>query len=289
MIVVQQIEPDHFDCYRTERELRAAFARFLARVPRDGLVLGRHECPTVRRLTSELACRVETFGLEPGAGWSARALRLLAGGSLFRLCRHGRPVSDIRLPVPGKHNVVNALAAAALAWQCGVRPAAIARGMGLFKGVHRRLEVVGCCRGTTLVDDFAHHPTEVALALDAIRRMFPGRRLWCVFQPHQASRTARLLDGLAASLQNADKIVISEIYRAREPATAENEVTAADLAAAVGRQGGDVAAVHTRRSILTWLQANLEPGDVLVTMGAGDIREICHELLPRVREDRTAG
>jgi UDP-N-acetylmuramate--alanine ligase len=185
----------------------------------------------------------------------------------------------VQLRIPGRHNVLNALAAAALAWENGVEAEAILGGLGRFAGLRRRLEVVGCWRGVVLVDDYAHHPTELQAAVEAVRRMYPGRRLWCVFQPHQAVRTEYLLDELAESLKNVDKVVVSEIFRAREPPPKSGEVTAADLAERIEALGGEVAGAGADDRIVGLLEAELRPGDVLMTVGAGDIRKVACGLL----------
>ena len=287
--VILGIEPDHFDCYDSLERLKTAFARFAAALPEDGLMLARHACPATREVTAGLGCRVETFGFDPAADWSARDRRSERGKYGFGIFRKGRHLCDVRLEVPGRHQVLNALAAAGLGWENGVGAGQIAAGLARFRGLRRRLEVVGSWRGVVLVDDYAHHPTEVAATLETVRRMFPGRRLWCLFQPHQASRTERLLDELAASLQNAEKVVVAEIFRAREPLPRRGEVTAADLARQVRRFGSEVADVHADQPILELLRRDLRPGDVLITMGAGDIRKICDGLTERIREDRAAG
>lgn len=286
--VILGIEPDHFDCFPTTEALESAFCRFAANVPESGRLLIPETCHASRRAAAAARCCVETFGLTPQADWSAHHLKDVCGRFHFSIYHHGRPWGDVRLAVPGRHNVLNALAAAAVARQNGLAPAEIAAGLGQFRGLHRRLEALGCWRGATLVDDYAHHPTEVAAGLAAVRRMYPGRRIWCVFQPHQASRTQRLLDELALSLQNADRLVVAEIYRAREHAPRPGEVTAADLAARARAGGVSVEEVHTMERIVGRLVEALAPGDVLITMGAGDIRKICHGFIDWVREDRAA-
>ncbi len=283
------IEPDHFDCYATPRQLHEAFAKFARSVSADGLLLVRHDCQPSRAIARAVGRRVQTFGFDPGADWSVGRGVSLRGRWHFELFRAGRKVADVSLRVPGWHNVLNALGAAAIAWENGVPADAIAAGLGSFRGLQRRLEVVGAWRGVTLVDDYAHHPTEVTATLATIRRMYPGRRLWCVFQPHQASRTRHLLDELAASLQNADRVIVADIFRAREPELSAGEVTAADLAAEVRKGRVAVADVHAMARIVHLLQRQLEPGDVLATLGAGDIRKICNELFDGFREDRAAG
>jgi len=283
------IEPDHFDCYRSLDELEHAFAQFARSVPDDGLVLARADCRATLRVTAGLRCRVETFGLEPTADWSARHLARRLGRYEFGIFHRGHDVVDVRLKVPGRHNVPNALAAAALAWHNGATPDQIARALGRFRGIARRIEAVGSWGGIAIVDDYAHHPTEVSAALRCVRELYPGRRLWCVFQPHQASRTGHLLDELAASLQNADIVVVCEVFRAREPDPAWGEVTAADLAERVRALGSEVADIHADDEIVELFERDLRPGDVLITMGAGDIRKVCNGLTYRLREDRAAG
>lgn len=268
------IEPDHFDCYPSLERLTEAFARFAERIPEDGLLVARHECAVTRRVAIRTRGRVETFGLDEEADWSARELTQEAGRYNFALFRHQQRLDRVCLQVPGRHNVLNALAAAALAWDIGLTAAEIAAGLASFAGLHRRLETLGSWHDVTWLDDYAHHPTEIAATLATVRQMHPGRRVWCVFQPHQASRTEHLLDELAASLQNADKLVVADIFRAREPAPRPGEVTAADLAERARRLGVEAADVHDVAAIVACLQAQVRPGDVVITMGAGDIGRI---------------
>ena len=290
LAVITGIEPDHFDCFASLADVELAFGRFARRIPPEGVLLARHECQATRRVTSGLPCRVETFGLDDQADWAARPIGCDEGRYRFEVRRGGQPIGEILLRVPGLHNVVNALAATALAAHQGVETEAIARALGEFPGLHRRLEVVGAWQGVTLVDDYAHHPTEVSAALETIRQMFPGRRLYCAFQPHQVSRTACLLDELAASLHNVDKLWVAEIFRAREPEPTAGEVTAADLAHRVRQLGGRVARVHELGRIGRDVKNHLAPGDVLATITAGNIgRMLADEFSFGLREIRAAG
>ena len=271
--VILGIEPDHFDCYDSPAALERAFGRFAGLIPRDGLLLVWHDCAAARRIVAPLACRVETFGIGSsdralrGADWSAVNLRGNRGCYRFELKCRGRSLGEVSLRVPGRHNVLNALAAAALAHANGVSHEAVTSSLGRFRGLRRRLELLGVWGGVLMVDDYAHHPTEVAASLETLRVMEPGRRLWCVFQPHQASRTEHLLDELAESLQNADTVLVADIFRAREGAARPGEITAADLARQVRGHGTEVPNVHTATEIEQLLATQLTPGDVLVTMG----------------------
>jgi UDP-N-acetylmuramate--alanine ligase len=289
------IEPDHFDCYDTPETLERAFAQFAALVPAEGLLIVRHDCPVSRRIAAGCsavgppAARKETFGLQAEADWSASGLTQDRGRYCFELCHKGRPLGTASLRPPGRHNVLNALAAAAIAHANGVPSDRIIDSLSRFPGLHRRLESLGCWGGVAVVDDYAHHPTEVAASLATIREMFPGRRVHCVFQPHQASRTQRLLSELAAALQNADVVLVTDIYRAREGPPRPGDVTAADLARQVRLGRLEVPNIHQREEIERYLHTHLTPGDVLVVMGAGDIGRIAYGFMDRFREDRAAG
>lgn len=279
--VILNVEPDHFDHYHSLEQLHQAFARFAAMLPPDGTLLLPYGDPVTGAMVSGLACRVETFGADSRADWSLRFGGFVGGCPRLEVKHLGHSLFEVALPVPGRHNGFNALAAAALAWGCGVSAETIAAGLASFPGLHRRLERRGTREGVTLLDDYAHHPTEVTAALQTVRQMEPGRRLWCVFQPHQASRTAHLLDELAGSLENADKVVVAEIFRARELPPRPGEVTAADLAARLRARGRWVADGHGQPAIVRLLATALEPGDVLITLGAGDIRKLSDEFLDR--------
>jgi UDP-N-acetylmuramate--alanine ligase len=284
--VVLGVEMDHFDYYRSREQLIEAFERFVSLVPENGSLLVNHDCPIGRELIDGARCRTATFGLRPSADWTARRLQFRRGRYRFWLSHRDRPLAEVVLQVPGKHNVLNALAAAALAVEAGAGVETIAAALSSFRGLKRRLEVVGQRGGVTLIDDYAHHPTEIRATLAAVRQMYPGRRIWCIFQPHQVSRTAALLDELAASLHNADKIAVAEILRAREPSARVDDVTAADLAAEMARAGCDVLGQHSLHNIVASASRDLRPGDVLITMGAGDIGKIGQTIYQRLRKDR---
>ena len=271
---ILNIEPDHFDCYDSLDEIENAFQRFAALVPPEGFLLVRQDCNSTRRATANAACRVESFGLSADADWSAQGVTEDRGRFAFEIQRFGQTFCTVRLQTPGRHNVLNALAAAALAYQNGVAAEQIAAGLESFAGLHRRLELLGMWHGVTVLDDYAHHPTEITATLDTVRRMFPRHRVWCVFQPHQASRTARLLDELADSLQNADRVLVAEIFRAREGNPQQGEITAADLARETARRGVTVLPGHEAKEIVEILETRLAPGDVLITLGAGDVTRL---------------
>ncbi len=283
--VILNIEPDHFDCYDSREALESAFARFAALLPADGRLLVPLGDAAVGRASATARCRIETFGAEEPADWMATDVRGQGGRYGFDLIHRGRNLGRVELSVFGRHNVLNALAAAALLGQVANLPELpetrqignLPHVLSQFRGLRRRLEPLGTAGGVFFWDDYAHHPTEIAATLHTIREVSPGARVWCLFQPHQALRTARLLDELALSLQNAERVLIADIFRAREGPPQPGEITAADLAARTWGLGQDVGhhvlvvGLHAPGEIQTFLQTQLTPGDVLVVMGAGDI------------------
>jgi UDP-N-acetylmuramate--alanine ligase len=289
LAAILNVELDHVDCFTSLAEVEAAFRRFAEQLPADGLLLARHECAATRRVVEGLACSVETFGFATDATWTATALRERRGCYTFELRRRGSLVCDIKLATPGRHHVLNAMAAAALANHCGASGTAIRAGLERFAGLRRRLEVVADDGSNCVIDDYAHHPTAVAAALATVRQMCPGRRIWCVFEPHQASRTRRMRDEFARSLQIADKIVVTEVFCAREPRRDAGDSTAADLAERVAQLGWDARYLSTTAEITQYVQHALAPGDVVVTLGAGGIASIAHEFGHGIRKIRKAG
>lgn len=287
--VLLGIEPDHFDCYPTIADLEHAFTLFGRAVRTDGRLLVRHECSRSRRIAESASCQVETFGLAPGADWQAVDIASNCGCYSFSVRFAGQELCRIDLRVLGAHQVVNALAAAATGLNHGLAREQVAAELSYWSGLRRRLEVVDHFLDVTWVDDYAHHPTEVSASLAALRERFPGQRVFCIYQPHQASRTERLLDETAASLQNADCVLITDIFRAREPHPAFGEVSAIDLANRARNLGAHTPPIQTPRQLREFLAAQLRPGDVVATLGAGNIREIGNELFLWLRESRAAG
>jgi UDP-N-acetylmuramate--alanine ligase len=289
---ILNVEPDHFDCYPNREELEGAFCRFVELLPPEGTMIVPNEgfewwaCARSAILSHPT---IETFGLSERADWHATYVQSDRGRYCFDLMYRGDRLACIELAVYGKHNVLNALAAAALASINGCAADAIVAGLANFRGLKRRLECIYDAGGFAIWDDYAHHPTEISTTLATIREISPHSRIFCVFQPHQASRTARLLDELALSLQNAERVLIAEIFRAREGQPQRGEVTAADLAARTRAAGQEVFGSHALPDIQDYLQKQLAPGDVLVVMGAGDIGRIGYGLVEWFREHRAAG
>ncbi len=288
MAAVLGVELDHVDCFATLGDIEAAYARFIVRVPAEGLAIVREECVATRRAAASASCSVETFGFASTATWQATALRERRGCYSFEIRHLRRLVCEVGLAVPGKHNVANALAAAAIANHCGAVGSAIRSGLQNFAGLHRRLETVADDGAVAVLSDYAHHPTEVSATLSTVRQMYPTGRVWCLFEPHQASRTARLLDEFAHALHNADKILVTDIFRAREN-PAKYAVTAEDLCRRARQVGVDATHVGSAAEVYQHLQSSVRGGDVIVTLSAGDLGAMAHELGQRFCAVRQAG
>jgi UDP-N-acetylmuramate--alanine ligase len=286
---VLNVEPDHFDCFSTDDKLDRAFGQFMCRVPSHGQLIVNGHCARTMRLACGLACPVITFGPSAADDWRAAGIRLRSGCADFELVHVRRSLGRVCLQVPGHHQIDNALAAAALASSAGADDGAIVKGLEAFRGLKRRLQELGEFAGVQIIDDYAHHPTEVAVVLSTVRQMFRGRRLWCVFQPHQASRLTRLFEGFATSLSGVDKLAVADVFRAREGDCTPGEPAARDLARAVASTGTDVLQVHALNDILEQVHAALRPGDVVLTLGAGDVGTVAHALIDRLRAHCAAG
>ena len=268
--VITNVEHDHPDLFPTPDAYRAAFSQFAERLPDGGhLVICGDDAGAVELITALPAGRlnITLYGLAEQA--AARALDVRPnqmGGSDFIVERDGRTIGLARIRLPGVHNVRNALAAIVVALDLGLEFGHICRALAGFGGVQRRFQVIGEAGGVTIIDDYAHHPTEIRATLAAARQRYPGRRLWAVWQPHTFSRTRLLLDEFAASFAQADRVIALDIYRSRE---ADDKSLSA---AAVVERMAHPAAVHVgeRRAAADYILERVKPDDVILTLGAGD-------------------
>jgi UDP-N-acetylmuramate--alanine ligase len=214
------------------------------------------------------------------ATFAATEIRDDSATPSFALRREGKPLGEIQLAVPGRHNIANALAAGAAATEVGLPFGAVAAGLAAFTGTGRRFETLGSCRGIRVIDDYAHHPTEIRATLAAASVL--GMPITAVFQPHLYSRTRDLLPEFAASFDQASRVVVTEIYAAREAPLPG--VDAGQLAAAIARArpGIEVEYLPDKTAIAPWLATRLAPGELVLTLGAGDIRRVGEELVERL-------
>jgi|DewCreStandDraft_2_1066082.scaffolds.fasta_scaffold00187_28 UDP-N-acetylmuramate--alanine ligase len=275
LAVVTTIDVDHLDTYGHAEAIAEAFAAFLLQRRGGPAVLGWDD-EGVRRLVADRDLGPTLrYGMSPEVEVHGDVEQTDAEGSRVRVRWRGRRVGEVRVRLPGMHNVRNALAAVAVGLVRGAPWSAIAEGVAAFRGVGRRFEIL---RRTpwAVVDDYAHHPTEVAATLEAARQRFPGRRIVAVFQPHLYSRTAHFADAFGRALAAADRVLVTDIYPAREAPLPG--VTGALVAEAATRAGAAVRYVADRAAVLDAVREELHPGDVAVFLAAGDLTRDAHRL-----------
>ena len=271
---------DHRDYYRTIERLLETFTQFLGALPRDGFAVLCTDHRYVRDLLPRVAGRALTFGLNAGAQFAAGIQKMEGRLTRCTVRRDGRTLGKVVLPVPGRYNVRNALAATAVALELGMRFEDIAQALGSFGGVHRRFDVRGDVAGIMIVDDYAHNPIKIAAVLRAAKECWPARRVVAVFQPHRYSRTKTTYRRFAQVFEDADELVITEIYPADE--TPIPGVTAALIVDAV-RPHHPVTFAEDAHAVVAHLVPRLRPGDLVLTLGAGDICRVADALVGALR------
>jgi UDP-N-acetylmuramate--alanine ligase len=279
--VITNVEADHLDTYRDLPDILDAFATFANRVPFFGSVVVCADDPGAASLISRIQRRVVTYGESPAAQLSARNVRLEATVTTFEVwdADQGR-LGAVRLRLPGRHNVANALAAIAVGRELLIPFETIASALAAFTGVVRRFELKGEREGVLVVDDYAHHPTELRATLAAARQVHPERRLVALFQPHLFSRTRDFAADFGKALCAADVTVVMDVYPSREKPLPG---VTGELVARAAREAGHraVTYTHDKKRVVDCLEQTLRPGDLLLTLGAGDVVKFGEEYLRR--------
>jgi UDP-N-acetylmuramate: L-alanyl-gamma-D-glutamyl-meso-diaminopimelate ligase len=289
--VIGNVEYDHADIYPDLASVQRAFGHLLNLVPRRGLVVAGLETPALREILPRAHCPVETFGLSAGADWRAVDVLPAEKGWQFRLLRKGRDLGRFELPLPGEHNLRNALAALAAAAAVGVEPEVARESLAAFRGVKRRLEVRGRVRGVVVYDDFAHHPTAVRETLRALRvslaaQARPGR-LVAVFEPRSyTSRTRVFQEDFARAFQDADRVIVAGAYLPAKVPDGQR-LSETELVGAIAELGKDARFVDTVDEIVRRLGAELREGDQVVILSNGGFGGIHEKLLRALGDDGT--
>lgn len=275
--VILNVEADHLDFFKDIDDIRHSFKLFAEKLPEDGLLVINKDIKHSEYFTQALKCRVVTFGHEKDADYTANFISYdkFAHPS-YTLFYKGEELAQVELGVTGEHNIYNSLAAVAVARSLDIPMETILRGLKRFTGTDRRFQKKGSVNGFTIIDDYAHHPQEIAATIEAAKK-YPHRKLWIVFQPHTYSRTAALLDDFAGALSQADEIVLADIYAAREKNTIG--ISSDDLRKHMLEQNTNVYYIPKFEDIEDFLLQHVEEGDVLITMGAGDIYKVGDDLL----------
>lgn len=275
--IILNVDADHLDFFKDIHDIRNAFHRFAGLLPEDGILIINSDTPEVERVTDGLNCRIVTFSLSGNGDYTVEDISWAEDGcASFEAYRGGVSVGRFTLHVPGLHNVSNALSVIAMGFCLGLDASTIQRGFDRFGGTKRRFERKGVVGGVTIIDDYAHHPTEIKATLVTARN-YPHKTTWCVFQPHTYTRTKALLDDFAEALSLADQVVLADIYAAREQNTVG--VSSRDLQEKLLARGIPCQYFPTFDEIENYLLANCASGDLLITMGAGDVVKIGEKLL----------
>ncbi len=286
IMVMLNIEQDHLDYYKDEDDIINAFSDFANCVRTGGLIIANGTDANVATVLSRLESHRQyvTFGLDADCDFYADNIELVDGLYHFDVCQRGNFLGRTKISLPGEHNILNALAVVAAAVSAGAEIKVILPSLGQFAGVDRRLMLKARAGGVTILDDYAHHPTEIKASLIAIRQRFEPKRIWCVFQPHQYSRTRFLLDDFAQSFKLADVTIVPQIYFVRDTAEAHKQINARVLVDRIRGQGCEAVFIDDFGRICEYLKENVKKGDLVVTMGAGDIWKVADEYIRGIGE-----
>ena len=275
--IILNVEEDHMDFFKDIEDIKNSFHKFASQTADDGLIIINGDMEHTDFILNGLAQKHVTFGLNPENDYTATDIAFdKEGNASYNLVAHGEPKGRIALNVKGCHNVMNSLAAIACTEAIGLPLDAIRKGLLSFGGTHRRFEYKGSLGDVTVIDDYAHHPTEIRATLSAAKD-YPHDELWVIFQPHTYTRTKAFLPEFAKALEQADHIVLADIYAAREVDT--GEVSSKDVMKLLQEDGQDVHYFPSFEEIKDFVKAHVKGHDLLITMGAGNVVEIGEELL----------
>lgn len=278
--IILNIEADHLDFFKDIDDIRSSFLKFAKLIPESGVLVINSTIEDISYITDNVRCKVITFGIDDNNGYSASDILFDENGcGSFELVKYGKNTGKrISLNVIGYHNITNALAAIALADYYNIPFETIASGLLAYGGTERRFQLKGSFNGVTVVDDYAHHPTEITATLNAALK-YPHNHLWCVFQPHTYSRTRALLPEFANALSLAENVILADIYAARE--ADPGDISSRTLQLELEKSGKKVHYFHSFEEIEEFLYKNCTNGDLLITMGAGDVVNIGENLIKK--------
>ena len=283
--VVTNIENDHMDHYGSEENIYKAFKQFLGNIRQGGAAVLCMDNEKLRRLAKETEARVISYGIDnEEADYVAKDVVYHTGGTDYKVYKNGSLFAEVQLIVPGRHNVLNSLGALACAVEMGIDADSILSALKKFTGAHRRFETKGRVNGVWVVDDYAHHPTEIGVTLKAALQTKP-QRLICVFQPHRYTRTQLLFDEFCACFKGCDKLIVTDIYAASEDPI--EGVNSAKLAEGIKKVSGiDVEYVPSLAEIETYLAKTVRSGDLVMTIGAGDVYKVGEALVTDLQRSK---
>lgn len=275
--VILNVEEDHLDFFKDIDDIRHSFKKFTGLLPKDGALVINADINDYSYFTKDLSCRVITYSVDSPADLTACDISFNEFAiPSFTAVYKGKELGRFELKVPGKHNISNALAAIGASLILGIDTAMMAKGLSSFTGTDRRFQFKGKVNGASVVDDYAHHPTEIRATLSTALKC-PHKKLWVIFQPHTYSRTKAFFNDFIDALSAADEVILAEIYAARETNTFG--VSSADIAKGIFQKGTKASYFPTFKEIEDYIKPQLKTGDLVLTMGAGNVTAIGDELL----------
>lgn len=277
--IILNVDADHLDFFKDLDDIRNSFHQFAKLLPADGTLIINSEVEQMEAITDGLECNIITYGPDSDADYRiANSAHNAQGNASFDVVKHGEFFGRIELSVNGDHNISNAVAAIAAADILGIPVSSMQEGLLSFTGTNRRFEYKGERNGFTIIDDYAHHPTEIKASLAAAAN-YPHRELWCVFQPHTYTRTKSLFHDFVETLSHADHIILTDIYAARETDTLG--VSSEQIVALLKEKNCDAYYMSSFEEVEEFVLDHCQKGDMLITMGAGDVVNIGESLLKK--------
>jgi UDP-N-acetylmuramate--alanine ligase len=281
--VVTNIDTEHLDFYKDLSEIKKTFLEFINRVPFYGLNILCLEDENIQSLLPRIKKRVVTYGLSAQADFQARKITFDGLSTRYRAYYREDALGEVNLSIPGMHNVLNSLAAVAVGRELAIPFPSVCRGLQEMTGVQRRFQIKGEVQGVTVIDDYGHHPTEIKAVLKTLEQAFPARRRWVLFQPHRFTRTKALFEDFTTAFYQADVLIVTDIYPASESPLPG--VHAEKLAIAIRQHGhGNIRYIANHLDLVDVLLEEVGQGDVVLTLGAGNIWQTGEELLKRLQQ-----
>ncbi len=279
---ILNIEEDHLDYFKDINHIMSAFYKFAQLIPKDGSLVVCADNENAMKVAASVECNIITYGIDQPADYCAKNISFnQLGHPTFDVHYKNKFIGEFALHIPGKHNILNALAAIAIAINAGIDADTITDSLTQFRGTYRRFDIKGSLNEITVIDDYAHHPTEIKATLDAAVQ-FPHKRVWCVFQPHTYSRTRTLFNDFAKAFYKADRTIIADIYSASRERD-NGDIHSMDLVKEVNLNSNNAIYMNDFEAIADLIVQEAEPGDIIFTMGAGDIYKLGEMILDRLK------
>jgi len=281
---ILNVEEDHLDYFKDIDHIMSAFYKFAALIPKDGSLVVCADNENAMKVAASAQCNVISYGIENPADYMAANIHFdKLGHPGYDVYYKNNKIGEFALNIPGKHNILNSLAAIAMAVNAGIDIETIKASLLQFRGTYRRFDIQGTHSDVTVIDDYAHHPTEIKATLDAAIQ-FPHKRVWCIFQPHTYSRTKTLFNDFAKAFYHADKVIIADIYSASREKD-NGDIHSTDLVNGINQNSNNAVYLKDFLEIADMIAREAEPGDIVFTMGAGDVFKLGAMILDRLKEN----